>query len=95
MVANPARGQLNREKLYFPIPGRASEFGLARQVWPYHPASACSFPILRMPPDFRGVVVFNCFVKPPTTIGSVPSLLHNHCVLMAFAVESPPAQGQQ
>ena len=30
-VANPARGQLNRENEYFPIRARACEFGLARR----------------------------------------------------------------
>ena len=31
-VANPARGQLNRENEYFPVRVRAWEFGLARRV---------------------------------------------------------------
>ena len=35
-VANPARGQLNREDGYFP--------GLARRIRQFRPASACSFP---------------------------------------------------
>ena len=43
-VANPARGQLNRENKYFPLPVRALEFGLARRVRQSHPASACSSP---------------------------------------------------
>ena len=30
-VANPARGQLNWENSYFPVPVRACEFGLARR----------------------------------------------------------------
>ena len=63
-VANPARGQLNRENGYSPVPVRASEFGLARRVQPSRPASACSFCILRLnlvltygiPPEFRGGV---------------------------------------
>ena len=54
-VANPARGQLNRENKYSPVPVRA-RFS--------RPASACSFSILRLnmvlthgiPPDFRGGV---------------------------------------
>ena len=45
-VANPAGGQLNREIEYFPVPVRAGEFGLARQVRSSRPASACSFSIL-------------------------------------------------
>ena len=62
-VANPARGQLNRENKYSPIPVRAIEFGLARQVQPSRPASACSFTIILrlnlvltygIPPEFRG-----------------------------------------
>ena len=43
-VANPARGQLNRENEYFPVPVRASEFGLARRVQQSRPASACLSP---------------------------------------------------
>ena len=62
-AANPARGQLNRENEYFPVPVRTMvQFGLARQGRPSRPASACSFTTLRMnvvfplgiPPDFRG-----------------------------------------
>ena len=63
-AANPARGQLNRENEHSPVPVRAWEFGLARRVQPFRPASACSFSILRLnlvltygiPPEFRGGV---------------------------------------
>ena len=63
-VANPARGQLNRENECSTVLVRAGEFGLARRVQPSRPASACSFSILRlnlvltykMPPEFRGGV---------------------------------------
>ena len=42
-VANPARGQLNKESEYFPVRVvRALEFGLARRVRQSRPASACS-----------------------------------------------------
>ena len=47
-VANPARGQLISENEYSPVPVHALEFGLARQVQPSRPASACSFSILRL-----------------------------------------------
>ena len=43
-VANQARGQLNRENEYFPVPVRARENGLARRVRQSRPASACSSP---------------------------------------------------
>ena len=43
-VANPARGQLNRENERSPVPVRAWEFGLARRVQPSRPASVCSSP---------------------------------------------------
>ena len=43
-VANPARGQLNKENEYFPVSVRALEFGPARRVRQSHPASACSSP---------------------------------------------------
>ena len=63
-VANPARGQLNRENEYSPVPVRALGFGLARRVRQSRPASACSFSILRLnlvltygvSPEFRGGV---------------------------------------
>ena len=59
-VANPARGQLNRENELFPVP----EFGRARQLWQPRPASACSSPYSRLNlvltygilPEFRGGV---------------------------------------
>ena len=43
-VANPSRGQLNRENDYSPLPVRAREFDLARRVQPSRPAAACSSP---------------------------------------------------
>ena len=65
-VANRARGQLNEENEYSPVPVRALEFGLARRVQPSRPASACSFSILRLnlvlthgvPPDFHGGSIY-------------------------------------
>ena len=61
-----------------PVIVRADKFGLARQVRPSHPASACSFSIIRLnmvltrgtPPVFRGGV--HLFM-PQSAIGSVPS----------------------
>ena len=43
-VTNPARCQLNSEDKYFPVPVRAGEFGFARRVQQFRPASACSSP---------------------------------------------------
>ena len=43
-VANPACGQLNKEKYFFPVPVRALNVGLARRVRQSRPASACSSP---------------------------------------------------
>ena len=73
-VANPSRGQLNRENEYFPVLVRAGEFGFARRVRPSRPASACSFSTLRLnlvlthgiPLDFCGGV--HLFI-PPNAIG--------------------------
>ena len=42
VIANHARGQLNRENEYFPVPIRAWEFGPARRVRQSRPKSACS-----------------------------------------------------
>ena len=47
-VANSARGQLTRENVFFPVPVRASEFGLTRRVRQSRPASVCSFSIPRL-----------------------------------------------
>ena len=41
-VANPARGQLNRENEYFPVRVRAREFGLARRVRQSRPTTSLS-----------------------------------------------------
>ena len=78
-AVNPVRGRLKREKGHFPVPVRARESGLARQVRPSRPASACLFSILRLnlvlthgiSPDVRGGV---SLVLPPCAIGSGPSL---------------------
>ena len=78
-VANPARGQLNRENDCSLSPF-ARDFDLARRIRPFRPASACSFPTLRLnlvlthgiPPVFRGGV--HLFILPRYVIGSVPSL---------------------
>ena len=43
-VVTPARGQLNRENDFFPVPVRAREFALARRVRQSRSASACSSP---------------------------------------------------
>ena len=65
-VANPDRGQLDKENDYFRVPVCAWKFGLARRVRQSRPASACSFSMLRLnlvltygnPPYFRGGVHF-------------------------------------
>ena len=41
---NPARGQLEQGKLFSPVPVRARDFGLVRQVRQSRPASTCSSP---------------------------------------------------
>ena len=43
VVANPDRCQLTRKNICFPVSVRTFEFGIARQVWPSHPASARLF----------------------------------------------------
>ena len=62
-VANPARGQLNRENKYFPVRVRAREFVLARRVRQSLPASARSSlysaesgASYGVPPEFSGGV---------------------------------------
>ena len=85
-VANPAPGQLKREIEQIPVPVRAWEFGLARRVRQFRPASARSFSILRL--NLIGWCYFTGFFaisaavlvyifKPPYAIGLVPSLKRN------------------
>ena len=100
-VANPARGQLNRENEYFPVRVRAWEFGLVRRVRQSRPASACSSPysgwIWRLHTGFlpisaaASIIIFKTARRhwvSPEFIGS------RNCAPMAFTAESPPAQGQ-
>ena len=47
-VANPARGQLNRENELFSVPVRACAFGSARRIRPSRPASAYYFSSVRL-----------------------------------------------
>ena len=103
-IINPARGQLNRGNEYFPVPVGHREFGLARQVRPSRPASACSFSIVTLnlvlihgtPPDFRGGGVHLSNI-PPTDIGSVANL-SGHAKLRTDGVHcreaTTPVQGQ-
>ena len=100
-VANPARGQLNRENYIFPCPRSRL------RIWSHETGSAVPFCvslvifILRLnlvftygiPPEFRGGVhtLFQTAIRHrvnPEFIGS------RNCVPMAFTAESPPAQGQ-
>ena len=37
--ANPTRGQLNMENIFYPVPVRAGDFDIARLVRPSRPAS--------------------------------------------------------
>ena len=73
-VANPARGQLNRE-INIPLSPYEPEKKVSN---PSRPASACSFSILRLnlvlthgiPPHFRTASIY--LFKPTYAIGSVP-----------------------
>ena len=103
-VANPARGQLNRENGHFPVPVRAGEFGLARQVRPSRPVpSRVSLLIFHTQAD---LVLLTRFLPISTAVSICsfittirhrvsPELIGSrNCVSMAFTAESPPAQGQ-
>ena len=76
-VANPARGQLNREN-EFPVSPYASE-NLVSRNWFSRPVPACSFSIIglnlvlthEISPDFRAASIY--LFKPPYDIGPVPS----------------------
>ena len=100
-VANPARSQLKRENVYFPVPVSALEFGLARRVQLSRTASACSLSILRLNlvlthgilPDSRGGVHLFIYTVIRHRVSS-ELIRSRNCVPMAFTAESPPAQGQ-
>ena len=98
-VANPARGQLNRENnipLSPCVPENlVSRDGFSRPV-PRQPAhlhtQAESVLTYGIPPEFRAVAsIYETAIRhrlSPEFIGS------RKCVPMAFTAESPPAQGQ-
>ena len=88
-------------RLSFPVPVRACEFGLARQVRPSRSASARSFstPKLNLVlghglPSFLPLSA----TSPIYTINShwaSPQFISSRiCLRMAFTAESPPAKGQ-
>ena len=101
-VANPARGQLNREEKENPCP--RSCLG----IWSRKTSSAVPsrisllISILRLnlvrtcgiPPEFRGGV--HSFVKAAIRHRISPEFMGSRifCVPMAFTAESSPAQGQ-
>ena len=97
-VANPARGQLNRENEYFPVPVRASEFGLVRRVRQPRAASACSFSTLGLNESgflpssaAASIYLFKTYIRhrvSPEFVGS------QNCVPITFTAASLPAQGQ-
>ena len=101
-VVNPARGHLNGENIFFPVPVGAGEFGLARRVRPSRPASAFSFSILTLnlvltygiPPEFLGGV--HLFIGTAIRHWVSPEFIGSprNCVTMVFTAETPPGQGQ-
>ena len=101
-IANPARGQQNRQHEYSPVSVRAM------RIWSCETGSACPsrvsllISILRLnlvltfygiPPDFRGGV--HLFIQ--TVIRhwvSSEFIGSRSCVPMTLTAERPPAQGQ-
>ena len=103
-VANPARGQLNRETQYFPVRVRSRLRIWSRETGSVvRPALACSSPYSGgiwclltgfLPSSAAAFIfLFKTAIRhrvSPEFIGS----RNNYCVPMAFTAESPPAQGQ-
>ena len=93
-----ARGQLNRENEYSPIPVRAWEFRLAGRVQPSRPTSSAfssSYSdwiwclLTGFLPSSAAASIYETAIRhrvSPEFIGS------RNCVPMAFTAESPPAQ---
>ena len=106
-VANPARGQLNRENEYFPrsrlrIWSRETGSTVSSLV-PRQPAhlltqvESGSYPgtYYGIPPEFRGRRPFIYLNRHNTPSGqSRVYRVMQYCVPMTFTAESPPAQGQ-
>ena len=97
-VANPARGQLNRENIIFHCP-RA-----CLRIWSCETGSAVPsrvsllISIFRLnlvltygiPPEFRAASIYETAIRHRTS----PEFMGSRkCVPMAFTAESPPAQG--
>ena len=100
IATDPAHIQLNREKFIFPVPVRASEFGLARQVWPFRPAPVQLFSTFmqNLVLTHHGVPIASRdgVRKIPTAIGSVPSLSgHGFAYQWHSLPKSPAAQDQK
>ena len=74
-AANLARGQSNRENILFPVPVRASSFGLARQVRPSCSASSRSFST----PKLNLVLINNSlsFLPLSATTASIHTVNHH------------------
>ena len=101
MVANSARGQLNRKNDSFPIPFHARDFDRPRQAQPFRSASTCLFStlklILALSHEFLSIFLLS-------TMASIHTVNHDrcnieffdarNCVSMAFTDKSPPAQVQ-
>ena len=93
-VANPTRGQLNRENEHSPVPVRALELvsrdGFSRPV----PRQAESGAYLRdssRVPRRRPFIYIKTAIRDRVSSEFIGS---RNCVPMAFTAESPPAQGQ-
>ena len=96
-VANPARGQLNRENENISLSPFTPKNLVVR---PSRPASASSLSKGLNLILTHGIRHASCdgvhLFIPSTVIGSVPSFIRSSdCVPMTLTAESPPAQGQQ
>ena len=103
-LANPARGRLNRENGYSPVPPCVPENlvwrdGFSRPVprQPAHPhnqaESGAAYLLTTgfLPSSAAASIIYGTAIRhrvSPEFIGS------RNCVSMAFTAESPPAQGQ-
>ena len=99
-VAIPARGQLNRETGIFPCPRLHLRIGCHETGSAVPSCVSLLISILRLnlvllneiPPDFRGGVY--SFIYTAIYHRVCPEfIVSRNCVPMAFAAESPPAQG--
>ena len=93
-IANPTRGQLNRENDYFPVRVRSR-----LRIWPRETGSAVPSRVSLLITTLRLNLVLTRGFLPSSAAAAIylvsPEFIGSrNCVSIAFTAESPLAQGQ-